>query len=366
MLSGARRTGSGNRSSKIVTEEAALTKLRKTVPPNGGGVAMRWKLPADRFATAAQFADALANPGFDAGGVAVRHPPAAAGRTRTRRIVAGAAWLAVGAGAAVLGLRQLRPTEPVGSAERQQVTYSGRAGAPAISADGRFVAYLETRCSDSPARGGCVNLEVLEVGSARPIQIITGADRLASPRWTHDGLALVVAGVLAAGRGGLFSVPRLGGLPRRLADEPVAFDTHPSADSVALVAAADTGMTLRVIDLASGQLAGVGVPVPVEPLDLSWSPDGRLLALSSSDRALVVRREDGTLLSSLDRTRRGRRCVVGRRAARPGVPVDGRAGRRPPRVPGDGGRPTRPASPGIAGVDLLQSRFDVAREPAGS
>jgi hypothetical protein len=290
---------------KIVTEEAApVTKLRKTVPPNVAAAVAKAleKLPADRFATAAQFADALANPGFDAGGVMVRQPPAAGGRTRTSRIVAAAAWFAVGASAVVLGVRQLRPTEPVGSAERQQVTYSGLAGSPAVSADGRFVAYLETRCPDPPARGGCVVLEVLEVGSARPIQIITGADRLSSPRWTHDGLALVVAGALAAGRSGLFSVPRLGGLPRRLADEPVAFDTHPSADTVALVAPGDTGMTLRVINLASGQPAGVDLPVPIEPLDLSWSPNGRLLAMSSSDRVHVVRREDGALLSSLDRT----------------------------------------------------------------
>lgn len=97
-------------------------------------------------------------------------------------------------------------------------------------------------------------------------------------------------------------MPRLGGIPRRLADEPVVFDTHPSADSVALVVAGDTGMTLRVIDLASGPLADADVPVPVEPLDLSWSPDGRLLAVSSSDRVHVVAREDGALLSSLDRT----------------------------------------------------------------
>jgi eukaryotic-like serine/threonine-protein kinase len=52
---------------KIVTEEAApVTKLRKAVPPNvAGAVAQALeKLPADRFASAKAFADALENPAF--------------------------------------------------------------------------------------------------------------------------------------------------------------------------------------------------------------------------------------------------------------------------------------------------------------
>ena len=52
---------------KIVTEEAApVTKLRKAVPPNVADAVAKSleKLPADRFATAAEFGAALGNPGF--------------------------------------------------------------------------------------------------------------------------------------------------------------------------------------------------------------------------------------------------------------------------------------------------------------
>jgi serine/threonine-protein kinase len=56
---------------KIVTEEAApVTKLRKAVPENVADAVARSleKLPADRFASAAEFAAALGNPGFSAAG----------------------------------------------------------------------------------------------------------------------------------------------------------------------------------------------------------------------------------------------------------------------------------------------------------
>jgi tRNA A-37 threonylcarbamoyl transferase component Bud32 len=52
---------------KIVTEEAApVTKLRRAVPPNVASAVAKSleKLPADRFASAKEFGDALANPSF--------------------------------------------------------------------------------------------------------------------------------------------------------------------------------------------------------------------------------------------------------------------------------------------------------------
>ncbi len=61
---------------KIVTEDAApVTKLRKAVPQNVADAVAKSleKLPADRFATAAEFGAALGNPGFvSLGGASAR------------------------------------------------------------------------------------------------------------------------------------------------------------------------------------------------------------------------------------------------------------------------------------------------------
>jgi len=285
---------------KIIAEPVAeVTALRKSVPPNVAAALMQAleKLPADRFESAKAFAEALANPGFttmrvSASGAGPRDRAA----SRLTRAGRAAAWALLGAVIAWVGLR-LRHPGATGSPQSEQVTYSGAAGAPAVSPDGQFVAYLDTRCPLPPRTGGCVSLDVVEVGSARPVEILTGAVRLSSPRWTHDGAALVVSGVLDATHAGLYVVPRLGGTPRRLADAPLAFDTHAAGDSVALVQRDDSGAVLRVLALGSGAFVGAPIRLAIEPADLSWSPDGRLLAAATLQDPVVLRRDDGTMLS---------------------------------------------------------------------
>ena len=71
---------------RVVTEEPrSLTVQRKTVPPHVEAAVIRalQKLPADRFSTAAQFAEALANPGFMSRTLASAARPEA-GRPRSR------------------------------------------------------------------------------------------------------------------------------------------------------------------------------------------------------------------------------------------------------------------------------------------
>lgn len=81
---------------KIITEPAqSVTQFRKSVPPNVAAAVAKAleKLPADRFATAKEFADALANAGFSvatgSASVARTHSPAAR-HTRTNIMTLGA------------------------------------------------------------------------------------------------------------------------------------------------------------------------------------------------------------------------------------------------------------------------------------
>jgi len=284
---------------KLMTEKpASPSRLRETVPLSLEAAVLTalQKLPADRFASAAAFGEALRHSGSSSGAAAsglVRQP-----RGRARMIAAGVVCAAIGAIASAVVFRG-RSAAAIGNAERSQATYSGRATHPAISPDGRFLAYLEPRCAESATHGGCVTLQVLEVGSARPVEIITGADRLATPRWTHDGLALVVAGTLGGNRTGLFILPRLGGTPRRIADEPASYDTHPTADSVALITLEDTSATLRVVAISTGEQIGSVISVHARPNDIAWSPDGQTIAFASNEAVSVMRRKDGAILSTL-------------------------------------------------------------------
>ncbi len=108
---------------KIVTEEAApVTNARKSVPPHVAAAVAKVleKLPADRFATAHEFAEALQgrggvpSPGWTAAGRAAQGRPPVAARWRARLrdpLVAGPSLVAVAALAAAIGLAR-RPDAP--------------------------------------------------------------------------------------------------------------------------------------------------------------------------------------------------------------------------------------------------------------
>ena len=143
----------------MVTESPRpLTAQRHTIPPHVEAAVLTAleKLPADRFATAAQFAEALGNRGYASVTATAVSPAAPRPRPRGRDpVVLAAVGLAVVATAAALW-GWLRPgPEPVLNryslflrpSEALQPSVNGSINV-AISADGRRVAYV------GPGEGG--------------------------------------------------------------------------------------------------------------------------------------------------------------------------------------------------------------------
>ncbi len=101
---------------RVLTEEPrSLTLQRKTIPPHVEAVAMRAlaKLPADRFATAAQFSAALGNTAFTTSGGTVATPAYRDGKGgaawwRTPGMMAGLAAAAFGLAGLLVGARLAR------------------------------------------------------------------------------------------------------------------------------------------------------------------------------------------------------------------------------------------------------------------
>jgi Tol biopolymer transport system component len=273
---------------KIVTEDATpVTRLRKTVPANvTAAVAQSLeRLAADRFETAKAFGDALKDANF-----ATKAMPAVGAATTPSRwrgaLVGG---LALGAVAGAVAMFLLRPGSAArGEISRDQLTFSGIASQPAISPDGRRIAYVAGACT--PADIDCaVSLEVLEIGGTKAQVLVPDALALDYPRWSHDGETIVVRATLERGRSGIFAIPRLNATPRLLYEGFGAYDTHPSADSVVVISIANDSMS--TISMADGAVAST-VPVTLNAVsDLAWSPSGDQIAVS-----------DATGLHVLDRT----------------------------------------------------------------
>ncbi len=183
---------------KIVTENAApITTLRKSVTPNVAAALARAleKVPADRFATAREFADALADPGFrtasagpgsafgTAGGhrAVVRHP-----------LVLGLAAALVAA--LVLAAFQWRTAErtPVPGAVRFTldlppstllVTNAAEGNNVAVSPDGSTIAYVVVGAS------GISSLYVRRMSDAAAVPV-AGTDGAQQPAFSPDGRSL--------------------------------------------------------------------------------------------------------------------------------------------------------------------------------
>ena len=280
---------------KIIAEQpAAVTTIRKSVPPHVAAAVAKAleKLPADRFESAAKFAEALGNTAFTTS--TARTAELAA---RPHRWATLAAVLVLGVVLGGVAVRSL-PNEaaPLANAGREQLTFNGLAGRPAISADGRFVAYVETSCRHAGLSLCQSSLLLQEVGSTQPRVLLAGATDLRVPRWSHDGQTLIVAGELTEGREGLFALPRLTGTPVRIGSLGV-YDTHPSADSVMLIPERATGYAL-VIVMSSGAVVD-SIPFRFhDASEISWAPNGRHLAARMGDGVRIFAR-DGHPIDSI-------------------------------------------------------------------
>jgi Tol biopolymer transport system component len=227
-------------------------------------------------------------------------------------------WKAALAGGVVLGLiagglgaRQLfdRSTHP-GEDQRAQLTFTGQAGQPALSPDGAFVAYVDIRCEHAQVDLCRSSLLVQEVGSTQAVPILSGAQWLDPPRWSHDGATVVVGGQLDSARTGLFAIPRLGGAPRPLGPGG-PFDTHPSGDTVVVVRDRDSASVALITRLADGRVVDSVALHFGQIRAVSWAPEGRRLAFTTRlDVLKIVARNGRETASAFRRIRRELRWTV--------------------------------------------------------
>ncbi|MFN2315917.1 MAG: protein kinase [Gemmatimonadales bacterium] len=292
--------------SKVLTEKPPpMVARRDRIPPQVEDAVLTAleKLPADRWGSAKEFAEALAGHG----GTTARRDVTVAGRAAPgTRVLPGrpAAWIAallLTAGLAAWGWLRPAPAPLFSERGRAQITFNGRSEQPAISPDGRFVAYLDRQCERGDWNPCTFALLVQEEGGARPVAVLSEAPFLDAPRWTHDGNALVVGGALDSLRSGVFVVPRLGGVPRQVGPLGV-FDTHPTGDSVVVISRGEGSASPpqgMIIALGTGETVATFTPAAGDYAGVAWAPDGRHLAVTTLYAKVSILRRDGALVDSM-------------------------------------------------------------------
>jgi Tol biopolymer transport system component len=220
-----------------------------------------------------------------ASGVSAPKPPA---QWRLRKWILGAVAVILLAAAGFYQLWKLAGrfrASPPAPPTHTQITFVGNVGYPAISPDGKFIAYVT-------GNEGHNRLMLRDLKGGQAIEI-SQALTIARPRWSPDGSDL--AAYLDSPQKGVFLIPRLGGSSRLIA--PGSYICW-SPDGSQIAIAWQSEMGFRIVDRATGSTKSIRLSGFRWLNDLDWSPTSNFLAvlttLESGRDAIWIVRPDGS------------------------------------------------------------------------
>jgi hypothetical protein len=275
---------------KLLTEPAMhIRTVRNTVPEAVDAAVFKAlsKVPADRFASVAEFIRALESAAPIASTIAPVSTTAPAARRFRKAVVFGAIGVVVVAGtAAALAMNGTFTAESTHAVlrDRSQLTSSGNVLISAISPDGKQLAYLTKACADFTCRYA---LDVQDVGGTATKRIAENISTGYTLQWSPDRRNILFQGGVD-GKLGQFLVSALGGTPRLVSSGPTAF--YAGGDSLLLGASGGSkkSFTVRIAGLDGVARDSLIVPGPGTSL-------GSLVAIPGTSRfvAMVVQSGQG-------------------------------------------------------------------------
>ena len=189
-------------------------------------------------------------------------------------------WIGAALGAAALAYLPFRghPLTPGDHLRIDRITTSGRASNPALSSDGRYVAYLDSQSGEN-------TIHVLQVATRAGVQAVNaGPGAISNVAFSPDGNYLYFTRINAPeAASGLFRVPLFGGQPQLvLGGAHRCWALSHDGQFVALVDR-DKNLTtdsLLVLNLSTGTSRLVKQRSASETFGsvLAWSPDDRYIA----------------------------------------------------------------------------------------
>jgi serine/threonine-protein kinase len=212
---------------RVLTEKPrSIRATRPSVPDHVEASVDRAleKLPADRWATAREFAEALsgARPFTRTTSSSAAAVSSASRAFRSREIAAWAIATAFAGAALWLGLRTQQPTKPPASSEFEialpegfTLPSAGAAASVALSHDGRTLVFV------GQAKGAAHRMLYMRRLGDREVQPIRGTEDAVSPVF-GAGKELLFGNRRVAGRGGILRMDLDGGPSRTLVDSVLA------------------------------------------------------------------------------------------------------------------------------------------------
>jgi Tol biopolymer transport system component len=217
--------------------------------------------------------------------------PAARGRLLERLglLLAGAAL----AGGGMLAWEWTHPEEANGAAVFRWMSFSGRDSSPAVSPDGRTIAFTSDR-------DGQTRIWLKQVTGEGEAPLTTGPDDF--PRFSPDGTQILFARPDGASTS-LYRAAVLGGEARRLVEGATEGDWSPDGKGIAFLRLQSEGgqtVTVVAVALADGSDVREVAKVPGGMRAPRWSPDGREIAIVPVPGALLAGAQQGVVVVSVD------------------------------------------------------------------
>ena len=307
---------------KLLVERPTSPRvLRDTVPPEVEAAVMTAlaKAPADRFPSAGAFVEAMTVPGMAAGAFATTGTIGVTGAQAPtggkRRIVLTAVIGALVIGAGLFAAFKGDSGPAVGHAvlsDRVQLTSTGEINSPAISPDGKQLAYIKQVC-EGPA---ChFELVVQDVGGSTTRTLVDDVVHSHGAEWSPDRRNLMLNGTVD-NRFGYHLISALGGERRFVSEGHATF--YAGGDSILIAPdfEADSVFYIRVAGLDGTPQDSIRIPGPGRGLAMAAAVPNKdwilaLIVRESKGFWQLVDRQ-GKVLDSLTNT-----CTCG------GVPVHG-------------------------------------------
>ena len=243
------------------------------------------KDPNARWQSASDVADELRwlASGAGSGPIVGAAPRGGRRRARARSVAAGVtALVALGSLGLWLWTREQGTTAPPPVAVHTQVTFAGDVRAAALSPDGRTVAFA------TGPHGGPIRIMARDLAGGKAIELWQGAD-VFKLQWLPDASSLLASGMDSSLERGIWLVPRLGGVARRLPEYKRAFARSPDGSQIALSGPDDVGFS--VIKTDGNVVRPVLLKGTERVRDIEWTAtaDQVVLLTSSADgRSIVI------------------------------------------------------------------------------
>jgi Tol biopolymer transport system component/tRNA A-37 threonylcarbamoyl transferase component Bud32 len=293
---------------RVITEQPrSLSAQRRSIPSavDDAVLTALEKLPADRFDSAADFARALSSEhAIDVGRPHARHE-ARARQSAIWPVAAAAGALVLAAAAFLVAKHRYEPRSPIAAfgASRKVTWERGLEIQPALSPDGKYIAY---------AAGTTIRTQVYvrQVTGGRAVKLTDDSTSVeTNPQWSADG-----SRILFLSDGGVFSAPSSGGSARpemrAVSQDPITSAVW-SPDGRSIAYAVRDSLFVRDPDGRSRLLAHLR-----EASLCQWARSGELVACASGNsefsrlgnflgnispsRIVVVRVRDGTVAAATD------------------------------------------------------------------